>query len=610
MTIREFITDKLYTYMQLIAKNKQELSRKNMFKAINHQSIVNEVNKHFNKKWTLDSLLNDIEYKSIFNKLYYNKFGEYTFPWIADKLLKYVNSHLNEFFNNYQFEKDKDSFFKVNTTTPERETDGYYAKLCLNYFYKQLLDYYFEIGCDSHPVFDELFQMICDGQIKSTQWEALDFKIRKHIIKLNKFKRNDNARAISELKDNIGDTTTLDYDIAIADHHRDKPIVITRIQEDNGTLKDIVVIGNTGESHGAVTCSSKWKHMVGDKYYSMDEHWCQAYLLGRTAFFDMEHWAYIGYTKDKIVNILKKQPQIDKVYVISHKGNEITRLAKKLFNSVKKYKTAKKITLKSVTNQDVERIIGYLTCNSPYRDIFSYDKFITEQQSLTITMAKNIAIKFLKYIPDNILNAASPIIRRFDWNKEIIRDIIKSSQFDKIIYEEINEFLKECDENNHMNSKEGYDPKEFYLKKDKIGDTQYSKYNPINFSQYRTSPIIVINDEVITKQSDYEHHSDLIEQYEKKYNIKLIDLGLKSLNATNKIEHESPIIKDSAVGSVFGKVVLLESIQGNKNNVKNVLKNHGYAKVYLAPEISYGIKQNLYPYERVAKVKNRLFKLT
>ena len=255
-------------------------------------------------------------------------FGEYSNSWVADKLFKYINQHLNEYFNNYKFEKDKDLFFKVNTTTPEREVEGYWVSPCLNYFYKQLLNYYFEIGCDSQPQFEKLFHKMQEGQIKKAQWEALDFKIRKHVIRLNRHQRSDKARTISELNDNIGDTSTFDYDIAIADHHRDKPIVITRIKEDDGTLKDIAIIGNTGESHGAVTTSQKWKHIVGNKYHSMDEHWCQAYLLGRIAFFDMEHWAYIGYTQDEIVNILKQQPQIDKVYVIGHKGNEITRLAK------------------------------------------------------------------------------------------------------------------------------------------------------------------------------------------------------------------------------------------------------------------------------------------
>ena len=330
MTIKEFITKQLLNHMKLIARYKQELSQKKMFKEINHQSILNELNKYLDPQWTLDDLLNWPEYKSIFNNLYYHECGTYSFSWVADKLFKYVNSHLNEFFNDYNFEKDKDLFFKVNTTTPEREAEGYWIEPCLDYFYNQLLDYYFEIGCDSRPAFDKLFQEMKEGRWKRSQYESIDFKIRKHLIRLNRHKRNDNARTISELKDQIGDTTTLDYDIAVADHHRDKPIVITRIKEENGALKDIAVIGNTGESHGAVTCSQQWQHLIGDKYYSMDEHWCQAYLLDRIAFFDMEHWAYIGYTQDEIVNILKQQPQIDKVYAIEHKTNKITRLAKKV----------------------------------------------------------------------------------------------------------------------------------------------------------------------------------------------------------------------------------------------------------------------------------------
>lgn len=147
-----------------------------------------------------------------------------------------------------------------------------------------------------------------------------------------------------------------------------------------------------------------------------------------------------------------------------------------------------------------------------------------------------------------------------------------------------------------------YDPYEFYLIKDKIGDLQYSSRTPYTFSEDRTSPIIVINDHVELAEDDADHHLQLIEHYKEKYkdNNKIFFNTRTDDDITDLPDN----ITETAAGSVFNKTVLLEYAQGDINKIKQVLLNHGYKKIY----INNNNNETSQEYKRIAKIikKNRI----
>lgn len=147
-----------------------------------------------------------------------------------------------------------------------------------------------------------------------------------------------------------------------------------------------------------------------------------------------------------------------------------------------------------------------------------------------------------------------------------------------------------------------YDPYEFYLIKDKIGDLQYSSRTPYTFSEDRTSPIIVINDHVELAEDDADHHLQLIEHYKEKYkdNNKIFFNTRTDDDITDLPDN----ITETAAGSVFNRTVLLEYAQGDINKIKQVLLNHGYKKIY----INNNNNETSQEYKRIAKIikKNRI----
>lgn len=140
-----------------------------------------------------------------------------------------------------------------------------------------------------------------------------------------------------------------------------------------------------------------------------------------------------------------------------------------------------------------------------------------------------------------------------------------------------------------------HDPYEFYLLKDDIDDIQYSSRAPNAFSRDRTSPIIVINNHVELKEADNDHHFDLIQHYKEKNKLDDdIDFNVSSMNEEDTLIPDN--ITETAAGSVFNKVVLLEYIQGNKDKIKQTLINHGFKKVYINTN-----SVNSCEYKRIAK---------
>lgn len=143
------------------------------------------------------------------------------------------------------------------------------------------------------------------------------------------------------------------------------------------------------------------------------------------------------------------------------------------------------------------------------------------------------------------------------------------------------------------------DPRQFYLLKDKRQDIQFSSVSPYDFSQIRTSPLIVIDNKILNKYTadltnlkiEKIHHQDLMDWYNSKYHIK----DAKEIGFDENYDRYDA--KNIAVGSEFGKVVLLEFIEGNIEEIKQALLAYGYKKVYINNFAGWTSKE----YKRIAK---------
>ena len=127
----------------------------------------------------------------------------------------------------------------------------------------------------------------------------------------------------------------------------------------------------------------------------------------------------------------------------------------------------------------------------------------------------------------------------------------------------------------------------------------YSTRSPYEYSANRTSPLIVIDNEVLWDKNEiFPHHEDLIKYYKKIHNIDDDD----DITIAYNQGYES--YKNVGVGSCFDTVVLLELIQGDINIIKSALINEGFQKVYVNNRTNWASKE----YRRIAQylLKQRL----
>ena len=127
----------------------------------------------------------------------------------------------------------------------------------------------------------------------------------------------------------IKNSIIIDFDIT-NDAVRDRPIIIV---EDINTHQSHVLLGKEGQSHGMFV-SLDLDNMCEKENIIMDMNKIgYGYLLGPIAFVDeTPDGLQIGYTNEEVINILKANPRIKKIYTTPPKrgkGGPITRLAKK-----------------------------------------------------------------------------------------------------------------------------------------------------------------------------------------------------------------------------------------------------------------------------------------
>ena len=140
-----------------------------------------------------------------------------------------------------------------------------------------------------------------------------------------KIKRGDNLLNHS---DEIGDEFSIDYDIT-NDYVRSRPLIIIK---DTNTNKDFVMFGSKGTSHGYYI-TNKLIEDTQAKNINIDPYKMgYGYLLGKIAFIDkVPDENQFGYSNDEIIDILIKDPRIEKVYQTGghphEPGDKIKRLA-------------------------------------------------------------------------------------------------------------------------------------------------------------------------------------------------------------------------------------------------------------------------------------------
>ena len=250
----------------------------------------------------------------------------------------------------------------------------------------------------------------------------------------------------------------------------------------------------------------------------------------------------------------------------------------KNFGYARKYRYANKL---EYTDSEIKNMMRIIIPNNI--DKTRYEELEGKNPAISLYLAKDILNQCMKCMSNNEFN--NPLFLRHDWTRKKILDIIKSSQFDKLIQDEVDRFFNYEPEDVDFDElidevPNAYDPEEIYLERDNIGDTLYSTKGGMDLVY--ESPIIVIDDKVSTNKADIDRYLD--------YNV----------------QYKHNKFKNFAIGSVFHNIVLLDDIIGNMNDIKQVLKSKGYAKVYhnfLGFDID-----GYFPYQRIAKVTRRLYK--
>lgn len=145
--------------------------------------------------------------------------------------------------------------------------------------------------------------------------------------------KTERGKNLLELHDEVDDETSIDYDIT-ADHIRNRPLIIVH---DDNTDKDFVMFGPRGASHGFYISSNKLFADAAQQNIKVNDYKMgYGYLLGKIAFVDeTPDENQFGYSNEEIVNILKNDPRIEKVYQTGghphSPGDKIKRLAKLIF---------------------------------------------------------------------------------------------------------------------------------------------------------------------------------------------------------------------------------------------------------------------------------------
>lgn len=258
-----------------------------------------------------------------FNEKLYNKSLDSNTMEILESINRFVKDNIYQLLSNAKLPIDD------NNMIEQSWLDEYGNLLATerNILHTILLDNAKQL-CDTLNISSSKINVLIDKYIKvyGSFWEH---KIYDLVSAKNSKKKKERSLDLLNKDDPIGSKTKIDYDIT-ADHVRNKPIIII---QDINTKKNYVMFGPNGSSHGFYI-QNKLSSDAHAQNINIDQNKMgYGYLLGSIAFVDkIPDDNQFGFTNEEIVNILKSDPRIQKVYQTSAHpmlgGGFIKRLAK------------------------------------------------------------------------------------------------------------------------------------------------------------------------------------------------------------------------------------------------------------------------------------------
>lgn len=305
--------------------------------ALQHCSTIINLNLSDGELFALSMLADDIFGNKLFNikieqhNQKYHMHSELADNQLINKLHKYVKQNLRNLLLHADLDKDENNMYShswINTYGEyESDIEQDILKKCLIKNKNQIFKY-LNINPMENWEFDNIIDYYCQ-QYPSILSDIYNI-IRARNGKIKKIRAEDLMKLQDDDKIGVKNSTSIDYDIT-ADHVRSRPIIIIH---DMRTNKDMVMFGPNGSSHGYYI-QNKLPYDCAAKNIEADPNKMgYGYALHNIAFVDEQgdNFQY-GYTNDEIVNILKNDPHIKKVYTTpGHPvpgGGMITRLAKK-----------------------------------------------------------------------------------------------------------------------------------------------------------------------------------------------------------------------------------------------------------------------------------------
>lgn len=268
----------------------------------------------------------NLRYKKImdsFKKKIYNKELNFDEKAILEQINNFVKQNIYKLFSKTRLKTDENNTFYQSWLDPYGNLDGTEQDVLKHILLdnsKQLCN---DLNIDKAYI-DELIDKYI--QIYGSSWEQ---KIYDLISVKNTKQKKERGLNLLNKDDSIGSETKIDYDIT-ADHVRTKPIIII---QDANTKENYVMFGPNGSSHGFYI-QNKLLSDAQNKNIDIDPYKMgYGYLLGSIVFVDKNpDNNQFGFTNNEVLDILKNDPRINKVYQTSSHpmpgGGIIKRLAK------------------------------------------------------------------------------------------------------------------------------------------------------------------------------------------------------------------------------------------------------------------------------------------
>ena len=228
---------------------------------------------------------------------------------------------------------------------------------------------------------------------------------------------------------------------------------------------------------------------------------------------------------------------------------------------------------------------------------------------------KELKDKFMDILVEDLKNKINDerilYLTFIDIYSSYFSTLIRKYKYDDFI-NIVNYIINILIDDNSTKTKRPLDPAEFQNltdEEDPINNILISTIKPINFANYRNAAVVILDHKVLAKQKD---HLAILADYRQE----CLDKHVKFYNPQGNNIFEEFNISNLAVGSIFGKAVLLEYItnsthdkiingninsnNGNLEIIKKALQDKGYQKVYLQQGSPFLSRQ----YQRKAKLVN------